>query len=175
MAQAADGENDGAKVAAMLDSDLLAGFVGPRVRILWNLLSARMVEALAPFGLRPGAFSALALISANPGCSQNQLAQALGMDKSAVVALIDELEKRGLAGRVRQARDRRLHALTLTAKGKTLLQKMTEPAARGGHPIREALSPQELKQLQALLERACTALIEAEPVAKAPARKARRR
>jgi hypothetical protein len=35
---------------------LLTDFVGPRVRVLWNLLSARMAEALAPFRLRLGAF-----------------------------------------------------------------------------------------------------------------------
>jgi hypothetical protein len=41
---------------------LLTDFVGPRVPVLCNLLSARMAEALAPFRLRLGAFSALALI-----------------------------------------------------------------------------------------------------------------
>jgi len=147
---------------------LLDDFVGPRVRILWNLLSARMANALAPFGLRTGAFSALALIAANPGCSQNQLAQALGMDKSAVVAIIDELERRDLATRVRQAHDRRRHALKLTAKGKTLLQKMLPPASQGGRPIREALSAQELRQLLALLDRACAALAEAGPYDEQP-------
>src|SRR3569833_939891 len=76
-------------------------FLGPRERMLWNLLSARMLEALEPFGLKTGAFSTLALIAANPGCSQTALARALGMDKSAVVPLIDAQAQRGLARRVR--------------------------------------------------------------------------
>jgi DNA-binding MarR family transcriptional regulator len=152
--------------AEELDPGLLVDFLGPRVRVLWNLLDARMVEALSPFGLRTGAFSALALISANPGCSQNQLAGGLGMDKSAVVAIIDELESRDLARRVRQAHDRRRHALSLTTKGKALLQRMLAPATQGGRPIREALSPREMEQLQSLLDRACRALAEAPPVRK---------
>ena len=45
-------------------------------------------EALDPFDLRTGGFSTLALIAANPGCSQTELARAVGMDKSAVVAII---------------------------------------------------------------------------------------
>ncbi len=52
-----------------LDRGLLAGGVGPRVRLVRNLLAARVMAALAPFGLRSGAFSAVALIAANPGCS----------------------------------------------------------------------------------------------------------
>ncbi|MCC6779928.1 MAG: MarR family transcriptional regulator [Hyphomicrobiales bacterium] len=147
-----------------LDPGLLADFIGPRVRMLWNLLDARMVEALAPFGLRSGSFSALALISANPGCSQSQLARGLSLDKSAVVAVVDELEARGLARRVRQIHDRRLHALSLTANGKALLRQMLTPAAQAGRPIRETLSPRELAQLMTLLHRACTALLEAEPI-----------
>ncbi len=156
----------GPSEAEALNPGLLADFLGPRVRVLWNLLDARMVDALSPFGLRTGAFSALALISANPGCSQNQLAGGLGMDKSAVVAIIDELESRDLARRVRQAHDRRRHALSLTTKGKALLQRMLGPATVGGRPIREALSAKEMEQLHALLDRACRALAEAPPIGK---------
>ena len=162
MAQTNSAEAEGTSQQDALDPGLLADFVGPKVRILWNILSARMAEALAPFGLRTGAFSALALIAANPGCSQNQLAQGLGMDKSAVVAIIDELETRGLASRVRQPLDRRRHALKLTAKGKALMQRMLVPAQYAGIPIREGLSAQELNQLMSLLDRACDALVKAE-------------
>ena len=77
MAQTFPADVEAPEQAEELSLGLLADFLGPRVRVLWNLLSARMVEALAPFGLRPGAFSALALISANPGCSQKQLALQL--------------------------------------------------------------------------------------------------
>lgn len=149
-----------------LSPGLLADFVGPKVRVLSNLLSARMAEALAPFGMRSGGFSALALISGNPGCSQNQLAQGLGMDKSAVVAVVDDLESQGLATRVRHPRDRRLHALKVTAKGKVLLQRMQAPASEPGRPIREALSPREMEQLLLLLDRACRAMLQTEPLTK---------
>jgi DNA-binding MarR family transcriptional regulator len=155
--------------AEALDLGLIADFLGPRVRVLWNVLSARMAEALAPFGLRPGAFSALALISANPGCSQKQLAHSLGMDKSAVVAILNELDRQGLAVRTRHKLDGRFHALKITAKGNALLQRMLAPALGPARPIREALAPQELEQLISLLDRACEALLRAEQVAHSPA------
>jgi DNA-binding MarR family transcriptional regulator len=149
-----------------LDLGLIADFVGPRVRVLWNLLSARTVEALAPFGLRPGAFSALALISANPGCSQKQLAHSLGMDKSAVAAIVDELDRQGLATRAQLKADRRFHALKITAKGNALLQRMHAAVTGPAHPIGEALTPREFELLLSLLDRACRALVQAEHKAK---------
>jgi DNA-binding MarR family transcriptional regulator len=166
MAQTSPADMEAADQPDELDLGLLEDFVGPRVRLLWNLLSARMAEALAPYGLRPGAFSALALISANPGCSQKQLAHRLGMDKSAVVAIIHDLDRQGLATRVRHAQDRRFHALKITSKGQALLQRTLPPASRPGRPIREALSPRELEQLLSLLDRAWRALLQAERSAK---------
>ncbi len=141
-----------------LDPGLTAGSFGPRVRVLWNLLSARTAERLAPFGLRTGAYSTMALIAANPGCSQNQLAKALGMDKSAVVAVLDELETKALARRMRPAHDRRRHALELTPEGEALVRRMSGPVQDAGQPIRDCLSRQELTQLISLLERAYDAL-----------------
>ena len=133
-------------------------FLGPRVRLLWNLLSAKMLEALEPFGLKTGAFSTLALIAANPGCSQTELARALGMDKSAVVPIIDDLEQRGLARRVRSAEDRRRHALEVTGAAQALIDQMHAAVTSVGRPIRQTMTPEEYRLLLSLLERSYRAL-----------------
>ncbi len=146
------------EAAAPLAPGLTELFLGPRVRVLWNLLSARMLEALEPFGLKTGGFSTLALIAANPGCSQTELARALNMDKSAVVPIIDDLEAKGLARRVRAPEDRRRHALVATEAAQPLMDQMEAAVARVGRPIREALSPEEYLSLLGLLERAYGAL-----------------
>jgi len=151
-------ETEEAGVVAPLDPGVTAHFLGPRVRVLWNLLSARMLEALEPFGLKTGAFSTLALIAANPGCSQTELARALGMDKSAVVPIIDELEQRGLARRVRAPEDRRRHALVVTEAAQPLMDQMHAAVAAVGRPIRQAMSPDEYGVLLSLLERSYKAL-----------------
>jgi DNA-binding MarR family transcriptional regulator len=144
--------------AVTLDPGITEEFLGPRVRVLWNLLSAKMLEALEPFGLKTGGFSTLALIAANPGCSQTELARALGMDKSAVVAVIDDLEAKGLARRVRSAEDRRRHALEATASARSLIDQMHAAVQAVGRPIRQALSPEEYRLLLSLLERSHRAL-----------------
>ena len=144
---------------AQLDPGITEQFLGPRVRVLWNLLSAKMLEALEPFGLKTGGFSTLALIAANPGCSQTELARALGMDKSAIVAVIDDLELKGLARRLRSAEDRRRHALEATPAAQALLDDMHAAVSAVGRPIRQAMSPEEYRLLLSLLERSHRALV----------------
>ncbi len=109
--------------------------------------------AFAPLELRPAQFSALLLIDANPGCKQSEAAEALGIMQPNFVALMDDLEARGLARRAPAKADRRSHALELTGKGRLLLARaMTvvtshEARATGG------LSAAEARQLFELLAR----------------------
>ncbi len=151
-------ETEDTGAGAPLSTGITEGFLGPKVRVLWNLLSARMLEALEPFGLKTGAFSTLALIAANPGCSQTELARTLGMDKSAVVPIIDELEQRGLARRVRAPEDRRRHALVATEAAQPLMEQMHAAVSAVGRPIRQAMTPEEYRILLSLVERSYRAL-----------------
>ncbi|MEO6041112.1 MAG: helix-turn-helix domain-containing protein, partial [Croceibacterium sp.] len=68
-----------------LDWGILAGSVGPRVRLLRNALGARSIAASQPHGLPTGSLTVLALIAANPGSSQTGLARRAGINKSALV------------------------------------------------------------------------------------------
>lgn len=55
--------------------------------------------ALAEFGLKERSYSVLALACGNLGPTQRELAEFLSLDPSQIVALIDELEQRGLVER----------------------------------------------------------------------------
>lgn len=143
-----------------LDWGVLDRAVGPRARLLRNVLTARNLTALAPFGLPTGSLSIMALIAANEGCSQTMLARQTGMNKSALVGVLDELERRGIAKRTVAAEDRRRNVLTLTEAGAALMDKMQRAANAQEQPIRDALSEDELTQLLLLLERALDAVAE---------------
>ena len=136
----------------------LAGSVGPRMRLLHNVLAARSIAALEPFGLPTGSHTVLSLIAANPGSTQSALAEAAGLNKSALVGIVDELEKRGLAARDRSPSDRRRNHLTVTAKGKAELKTMFARVAPGEAQIREVLGPRDHALLLELLDRAYAAL-----------------
>jgi DNA-binding MarR family transcriptional regulator len=138
----------------------LGSFTGFRLRRLQNQLARDFSIAAKRQQPRSGLFSALALIEANPGLSQREMATEIGLDKSPTVLIVDELESRGLAVRRPAESDRRRHALHITPAGvrwldqTCLIMQKTESAAL------QALSPRELRQLHRLLDRmyaACNA------------------
>jgi len=155
-------DQDQAATPEGMDPGLLGDSVGPSVRLLRNLLTTRIVTAFEPFGLRSGTFSTMALIAANPGCSQSDIAKNIGTDKSIVVAIVDDLERRGLAERKRSTQDRRRNTLTVTQAGHDLMTQLHGLGRAMEQPIRDALSPEEVTQLIALTRRAVDAMMATE-------------
>jgi len=80
--------------------------------------------AFAPLDIRPAQFSVLTVIERNPGLTQSQVAEALGIKRTNFVGMLDELERRGLAERRQTAGDKRSYALYLTADGAALMRKL---------------------------------------------------
>jgi DNA-binding MarR family transcriptional regulator len=136
----------------------LADTVGPRVRLLRNALAALSIAALEEFGLPTGSLTVLSLIAANPGSSQTLLARAAGLNKSALVGIVDELERCGLAARDRSASDRRRNQLSVTPAGEAAMRAMFERVRTGEDRVREALGRADHAQLIELLDRANAAL-----------------
>ncbi|KRA80384.1 MarR family winged helix-turn-helix transcriptional regulator [Altererythrobacter sp. Root672] len=141
-----------------LDWGILEGSVGPRVRLLRNALSARSIAVSAPYGLPTGSLTVLALIAANPGSSQSALAQRSGLNKSALVGIVDQLETRGLVERGRVANDRRRYEVSVTVEGERTMQALFAAVDAEERAIREALGPNELATLLGLLDRTIGAL-----------------
>jgi DNA-binding MarR family transcriptional regulator len=76
------------------------------------------------FDIKPAQFSALELIDKNPGMRQSRLAEALGLQRTNLVGMLDLLQKRELIKRQPAPDDRRSHALHLTPKGSRLLEQL---------------------------------------------------
>src|ERR1700740_1659861 len=74
----------------------------------------RFGERIKVLGLAPPHAGILRIISSTPECSQQALAERLGILPSRMVALIDELDAKGLVKRRRSAEDRRSYSLALT-------------------------------------------------------------
>jgi DNA-binding MarR family transcriptional regulator len=146
----------------VMDLGLLSESIGPAIRLLRNVLSSRILQAFEPYGMRSGTFSTMALIAANPGCSQSEIARQIGTDKSIVVAIVDDLERKGYAERHRSTEDRRRNALTLTAKGEETMQTLNRIGRDIEQPIRDALSPAEFTKFISLARRSVDALLAAD-------------
>jgi DNA-binding MarR family transcriptional regulator len=139
------------------DGDLRLGrlgdFVGFRLRRIQNQLSREFAQVTDRYQLRQGLFSALAIISANPGLSQIMLAREVGLDKSMAVMVVDELEGRGWAERRRSTVDRRRHALFVTEAGEAWLAEMFQALEVVEHDVLDALGESDRAVLNAILDR----------------------
>lgn len=131
----------------------LDDFLGFRLRRVQNMLSGNFAQAIADFNLRSGEFSTLALVAANPGISQNELAREVGLDKSVMVLIVDDLEKRKWAIRARSKTDRRRHSLSITETGQAELDNMFTALARTEKIIEQGFSRAELNLLHEMLDR----------------------
>src|SRR5438552_10131812 len=77
---------------------------------------------LAPMGLSVRLCGVLNLLAEGP-ISQQALGEQLGIDRTTVVELIDDLEQQGVVVRRRNPSDRRSYALSLTPKGRTVQKR----------------------------------------------------
>jgi DNA-binding MarR family transcriptional regulator len=102
----------------------------------------------------------LALIAANPGSSQSAIAMRAGLNKSALVGIVDQLEAQGLAARARSAGDRRRNQVTVTPAGEAAMQALFAEVTREERPVRDALGAADHEVLLTLLDRAIAALAE---------------
>jgi DNA-binding MarR family transcriptional regulator len=84
---------------------------------------------LAPGDLRPRHLIALNLLSEHGPASQQMLADALSLDPSNVVGLLNELEERGLIARRRDPADRRRHIVELSPRAEDELALPTPGSA----------------------------------------------
>jgi DNA-binding MarR family transcriptional regulator len=143
-----------------LSRGLVEEMIGFRFRRIQNEMSRRFKQRISRAEINPGMFSALALIDANPGLSQSELASEIGMDRATIVALLDALETNGWAKRTRDKDDRRRHSLTVTAAGRREMTRLAALALQNEEVLRKAIGPGGLKDLFALLDRIDRALAE---------------
>jgi DNA-binding MarR family transcriptional regulator len=115
--------------------------------------AAKFAERLGPLGLTPAHVGALRIIAASAGSSQQDIAERLGMFPSRFVALIDELQDRGVVQRLENPRDRRIYLLQLTDEGKEALQSVGRVAREHQDALLAALTTEERRLLGSLLLR----------------------
>jgi DNA-binding MarR family transcriptional regulator len=115
--------------------------------------AAKFAERLAALDLVPSHAGTLRLIRASSGISQQELSSRLGVAPSRLVALVDELEGRGLVERRESAGDRRAHSLHLTRRGIEVLESIGKIARAHDDATCAALTAAERETLGTLLGR----------------------
>jgi DNA-binding MarR family transcriptional regulator len=109
--------------------------------------------AFQEWGLRPPSIGTLKVIAALAPVSQREVGERLGVHPSDMVRVIDQLEEYDLVTRVRSATDRRRYDLTLTDKGRDVLDHWDVIAREVDGEFYGVLSEAQQRQLEKLLHK----------------------
>ncbi|GAA3842349.1 MarR family winged helix-turn-helix transcriptional regulator [Streptomyces phyllanthi] len=119
-----------------------------------GLRSGQLFNAfLQESGLRLRHYALLRFLATSEGALQRELSSRLGYDPSAIVGLVDDLEKLGFAERRPSPDDRRSRIVVLTADGRAFLRDTDEAGLRATNTLLEALDPAERDTLHTLLQK----------------------
>jgi DNA-binding MarR family transcriptional regulator len=129
----------------------LPGLLGYNVRKAYSRLFQTFTDMLRDLPLAPGQYGVLLLISMNPGMSQNLLADATGIDRSAIAPITNRFARFGWIRRTRRSEDRRFYSLEITPKGQDILNR--------AQPLIEAHEDQFVSSLTATEEALATTLL----------------
>lgn len=120
--------------------------------------SSRVWKArLEKIGLEPREVMLFRHVALCEGRSQRELALAIGLPASRLVALVDRLEEREWIERRTGVPDRRAHALYLTPSGREMLERIMAVSADHEAQLMSGLDPGQRSTLIELLLRVATA------------------
>lgn len=131
-----------------LKAGVLPELIGYRLRVAQQAVFRDFASQVGE--LSPGRAGIMLLIEANPGVAQGRLAEAVRLDRSTMVGVVDSLEERGLIER-RRGTDRRTNGLWLTPNGRALALRLRRRIERHERRVAARLTDTERAQLLFLL------------------------
>ena len=119
-----------------------------------QLRLAELAEPLyAPLGVTGRQLALLTLFGDGPALSQQEGAARLGIDRTTMVALVDELEDKDLVRREVAPGDRRKRLVTLTGEGERVRAAGEDATRQAEARLLEHLGEDDAQRLRAALHR----------------------
>jgi len=126
----------------------LAGRLGYLLKHAQLRLAELTASAMAPFGITGRQLAVLIAIDSQAPLSQQEVARRLGVDRTTMVLLIDELENKRLVQRRQDPGDRRKNVVALTDAGRTTLRAAASASAEAERLFLGSLSDDAATQLR---------------------------
>ena len=139
-------------VTEKLDLGRLGHSLGFALRLSQLAVFGEFYAALDQFGMKPGEFSILYLLSRNPDARQGEIAERLAIKRAHMTKLVRSFEERGLVSRRVPDDDRRAVLLRLTAAGEAFVADHAA-AFFGYHADKGRLTQAERGELLRLLRK----------------------
>jgi DNA-binding MarR family transcriptional regulator len=124
------------------------GYLLKRVQLRYFELGA---AALEPLGVTGRETAVLTAIAERSPVSQAEIAAAMNVDRTTMVALIDDLEGKGLVERRQDPDDRRKNAVGLTGAGRDTVRQAAAAVERTDDAFLGPLSAAEAAQFKRML------------------------
>jgi len=124
------------------------GFLLARLGLAFK---AKAVERVEQEGSDPHHYSVLAILEEGARETQGTIAEALGLDPSRMVAVLDSLEQEGLVERRRDPLDRRRHTVSITPAGRKQLRRLRAIAKQLEEELLAPLTPEDRVTFHRLL------------------------
>lgn len=133
--------------------ETIVGYMVRRVQLsVWQDFGDRFAE----LGITPARYSVVRLVGDNPGITPAALADALGVERSRMAVLVDDLERRGLLVRIASTVDRRSRAIFLTGFGRSQLRVFNRKVAASERQIFRRLRGDDKQVLIRMLRNLAT-------------------
>jgi DNA-binding MarR family transcriptional regulator len=127
-----------------------SGFLLARLGLCFK---AKALARIEQEGFEAHHYSVLAMLGEGARETQARIADALDLDPSRLVAVLDSLEQRDLVARQRDPHDRRRHVVSITPAGKRQLQRLRAIAKQLEDEFFAPLSAEDRERFHDLLLR----------------------
>jgi DNA-binding MarR family transcriptional regulator len=127
--------------------------VGHLLRDASRLVLRDTATVLEPYGITLSQYFVLRELWQEPGATQRELAQRVGVAEPAMVATLDALEALGLVVRERSTRDRRKSHVALTERGSALRATLFGHASDVLERALDGISDDEIVLVRRVLQR----------------------
>jgi DNA-binding MarR family transcriptional regulator len=128
------------------------GLSGPLLDLIARRIRTEAESTIESFNLRPRHVIALMLLQLLGEQSQSDLGEALRVDRTNLVGLLNDLEAAELIERRRSSQDRRRHTVSLTSTGTRRVAELEHALAGAEQRVLAVLDSDQQATLRALLE-----------------------
>jgi DNA-binding MarR family transcriptional regulator len=128
------------------------GHSGPLLELIARRIRSEAESEIETFDLRPRHIVALTLLQLVGEQSQSDLGEALRVDRTNLVGLLNDLEAANLIERRRSPQDRRRHTVSLTPEGTRRLAEVEHALTEAEQRVLAVLDSEQQATLHALLE-----------------------